>query len=64
MLTYISNHKTGLEDDTFLIAEDHDPAQLREVFQLIFTLMGQEQHYRVMSGDQPEPSSDISWRVI
>ncbi|MFS0418639.1 AAA family ATPase [Corynebacterium striatum] len=64
ILTYISHHSSGLEDDTYLIAEDHDPAQLRQVFQLIFTLMGQEQHYRMMSGDQPEPSSDISRRVI
>lgn len=50
MLTYISHHKSGLGDDTFLIAQDHDPKQLRHVFQLIFTLMGQEQHYKMMIG--------------
>lgn len=52
MLTYISQHKSGLEDDTYLIAEDHDPNQLRHIFQLIFTLMGQEQHYKMMAGEQ------------
>ncbi|WFN91128.1 AAA family ATPase [Arcanobacterium wilhelmae] len=50
MLTCISHHKNGLEDDTYLIAEDHDPNQLRHIFQLIFTLMGQEQHYKMMNG--------------
>lgn len=50
MLTYISHHKSGLGDDTFLITQDHDPKQLRHVFQLIFTLMGQEQHYKMMIG--------------
>ena len=51
MLTYISHHKSGLEDDTYLIAEDHDPNQLRHIFQLIFNLMGQEQHYKMMAGE-------------
>lgn len=57
MLTYISHHKSGLEDDTYLITEDHDPNQLRRIFQLIFTLMGQEQHYKMMSGDYPSSAA-------
>lgn len=57
MLTYISHHKSGLEDDTYLITEDHDPNQLRHIFQLIFTLMGQEQHYKMMSGDYPSSAA-------
>ena len=63
MLTYISHHKSGLEDDTYLIAEDHDPNQLRHIFQLIFTLMGQEQHYKMMNGqhaDDITPAEAIS----
>ncbi|MGM1323343.1 AAA family ATPase [Corynebacterium macclintockiae] len=50
MLTYISHHTSGIEDDTFLIAEDYDPKHLRHVFRRIFELMGQEQHYRMMTG--------------
>lgn len=57
MLTYISRHKSRLEDDTYLITEDHDPNQLRHIFQLIFTLMGQEQHYKMMSGDYPSSAA-------
>lgn len=51
MLTYISHNTGGLPDGTFLIAEDKAPVQPRYVFQQIFVLMGQEQHYRMMSGN-------------
>lgn len=54
MLTYISHHKHGIGDDAYLFDEDHDPEQLCHVFQMIFTIMGQGEQYRMMAGADGE----------
>ena len=59
MLAYINHHMSGIGDDTYFVAEAHDPGQLRHVFELIFTLTNQEQHYRMMTGGHQNGNSTV-----
>lgn len=49
ILSYINHQTTGLGDDIYHVDGAADPTLCRETFELIFTHMGQSQHYEMMS---------------
>lgn len=50
MLSYISANSIGINDGMNYVDDCIDVAQSREIFEMIFTLMNQEQHYKMMMG--------------
>ncbi|MDO4928649.1 MAG: AAA family ATPase [Corynebacterium sp.] len=49
VLAYITHGISGIDDDAYYIADAHDVDQLRTVFERMFTLMNQQQHYDMMT---------------
>lgn len=49
MLSYLSSPEIGVNDDIFIPESSFDPDRLRRVFEQIFTLLGQAQHYKMMT---------------
>ncbi|WP_067783114.1 AAA family ATPase [Actinomyces vulturis] len=49
VLAYITHGISGIDEDAYYIADAQDPDQLRAVFERIFTLMDQHQHYDMMT---------------
>lgn len=59
ILAYLTHEMTGLGDDTFFIEHTADTETCRNVFQKIFTCMGQEQHYNMMMGTQDNHQTEV-----
>lgn len=50
MLSYISANSFGINDGMHYVDDCMDVAQCRSTFEMIFKLMNQEQHYKMMMG--------------
>ncbi len=50
MLSYISANSIGMNDGLNYVEDCVDVEQCKETFKMIFTLMNQEQHYKMMMG--------------
>ena len=50
MLSYLSTGTTGIVDGLNFVDDCMDVEQCRATFEMIFTLMNQGQHYRMMMG--------------
>lgn len=50
ILAYVSHNLTGISDDINFITDAQNPDQLRSAFRQIFELMGQGQHFQMMTG--------------
>ena len=52
MLSYIASNETGFKDGMHYVDDYMDTQLCRDIFKMIFTIMGQEQHYNMMMGIQ------------
>ena len=52
MLSYIAANETGFNDGMHYVDDYMDTQLCRDTFKMVFTIMGQEQHYNMMMGIQ------------
>ena len=52
MLSYIASNETGFNDGMHYVDDYMDTQLCRDIFKMIFKIMGQEQHYNMMMGIQ------------
>ncbi|WP_216378281.1 hypothetical protein [Arcanobacterium phocae] len=60
IVAYVSQSLTGISDDIHFVTDAQNPDQMRSTSKQIFELMGQGQHYAMMSDKQPMGSPN-SW---